>query len=86
MKHIGTIEFRFFRGTLNRKHLESCFKFTSDFISAALNDGPSAQELLIENDYEFPPMIWDYSQFKGWEKTKHDENRGKKVRTFHAVA
>jgi len=86
MKHIGTIEFRFFRGTLNRKHLESCFKFTSDFISAALNDGPSAQELFIENDYEFPPMIWDLDQFKGWEKTKHDEDRGKKVRTFHAVA
>jgi hypothetical protein len=86
MKHIGTIEFRFYRGTLVREEIEACFKFTSDFIAAALNDGPSAYDLLRENKYKFPPMIWELDQMKGWEKTKHGEDRGKKVRTFHEVA
>jgi hypothetical protein len=82
MKHIGTIEFRFFRASLVRKEIESCFRFTSDFISAALNNGLTAFELLSENNYKFPPMIWSLDQFKGWESTKHPEDRGKKQRKF----
>jgi hypothetical protein len=85
MKHIGTIEFRFFRASLVREEIESCFRFTSDFISAALNNGLTAFELLSENKYKFPPMIWNLEQFKGWETTKHPDDRGKKQRKFIEV-
>lgn len=85
LKHIDTIEFRLFRGTLDRTELESCFRFVEDFLDAALNDGPRVEELFETQDYKFPPMLWDQSQFIGWIKTKHPENRGKKVRTFVEV-
>ena len=86
LKHIDTIEFRFFRGTLDREELESCFRFVTDFLDAALNDGPDVFELFMTNQYKFPPMIWSLPQFLGWSKTKHPEKRGKKERTFVEVA
>jgi hypothetical protein len=85
LKHIDTVEFRLFRGTLRRVELESCFRFVKDFLDAGLNDGPSVQELIEENNYVFPPMMWDLNQFIGWEKTKHPEDRGEKVRTYVEV-
>jgi len=85
LKHIDTVEFRLFRGTLDRTELESCFRFVQDFLDAALNDGPSVDELINSNGYKFPPMQWDLAQFIGWEKTKHPETRGKKVRTLVEV-
>lgn len=85
LKHIDTVEFRLFRGTLDRKQLESCFRFVQDFLDAALNDGPSVSDLISENNYTFPPMIWSLPQFIGWEKTKHPEDRGEKVRTYVEV-
>jgi hypothetical protein len=85
MKHIGTVEFRLFRSTMNRKHIESCFKFVQDFLDAALNDGPPVDELLLNGDYVFPPMIWDIEQFQGWIDTRYDKERGKKVRAYVPV-
>ena len=86
LKHIDTVEFRLFRGTMDRTQLESCFRFVQDFLDAALNDGQSVVELISNNNYNFPPMIWDLNQFIGWEKTKHPEDRGEKVRTYVEVA
>jgi len=86
LKHVDTVEFRLFRGTLERDELESCFRFVQDFLYAALNDGPNVVDLLRENNYKFPPMQWDLAQFIGWNKTKHPEDRGKKVRTYVEVA
>ena len=86
LKHIDTVEFRLFRGTLDRTELESCFRFVQDFLDAALNDGRTVTELFAENNYRFPPMQWDLNQFIGWEKTKHPEDRGEKVRTYVEVA
>ena len=85
LKHIDTIEFRLFRGSLERNEIESCFRFVQDFLHAALNDGPSVADLISENNYSFPPMIWSLPQFIGWEKTKHPEDRGEKVRTYVEV-
>lgn len=82
MKHIGTVEFRLFRSTLNKIQIESCFRFVRDFMDAALNNGSPVDKLLIENNYTFPPMIWDINQFQGWIDTKYDKERGKKVRRF----
>ena len=39
-------------------------------------------DLIANNNYKFPPMIWNLEQFKGWEATKHLEDRGKKQRKF----
>lgn len=85
LKHIGTIEFRLFRGSLKENEVASCFRFVQDFLDAALNDGKPVEELFQENQYTFPPMQWDLNQFLGWEKTKHPEDRGKKVRTYVEV-
>jgi hypothetical protein len=85
MKHIGTVEFRLFRSTLDKKQIESCFRFVNDFMDAALNDGPDVLELIMENDYKFPPMIWDLNQFLGWIDTKYDKERGKKAREYLEV-
>ena len=85
LKHIGTVEFRLFRGTLDPDELSSCFRFVRDFLDAALNDGPSVHELITENNYKFPPMIWDLNQMIGWKKTKYSEARGKKVRNYVEV-
>jgi hypothetical protein len=82
LKHIDTVEFRLFRGTLDKVELESCFRFVEDFLDAALNDGASVDDLINTNGYKFPPMQWDLAQFIGWEKTKHPEDRGEKVRTL----
>lgn len=86
LKHIDTVEFRLFRGTLDRRELESCFRFVEDFLDAALNDGPDVNELFMQNNYNFPPMQWDLAQFIGWNETKHPETRGEKVRTYVEVA
>ncbi len=85
LKHIDTVEFRLFRGTLDKVELESCFRFVEDFLDAALNDGASVDDLINTNGYTFPPMQWDLAQFIGWEKTKHPEDRGEKVRTLVEV-
>ena len=85
LKHIDTVEFRLFRGSLNRSEIESCFRFVQDFLDAALNDGQSVDELIQDNNYTFPPMQWDLAQFIGWGNTKHPEGRGEKVRTYVEV-
>lgn len=86
MKHTGTIEFRCFRSTTKREEIESQFRFVEMFMEAALNDGPSANEILSNNSFKFPPFIWDASEYDGWIKTKYDKSRGEKKREFHEVA
>ena len=86
MKHTGTIEFRCFRSTTKREEIESQFRFVEMFMEAALNDGPSANEILSDNSFKFPPFIWNASEYDGWIKTKYDKSRGEKKREFHEVA
>ena len=86
MKHTGTIEFRCLRSSTERKHIEDSFRFAEKFISAALNDGPSVNEILAGGDYTFPPFVWNGPQYKGWSETKYDKSRGEKIREFHEVA
>jgi hypothetical protein len=86
MKHTGTIEFRCFRATTNRKELESQFRFAENFIDAALNYGPTVLEILSHGGYEFPPFKWSIDEYYGWNKTKYPKERGEKKREFHEVA
>ena len=85
MKHTGTIEFRCFRSTTNREEIESQFKFVEKFIDAALNDGPSVEQILAEETYTFPQFKWNINEYLGWEQTKYNKNRGKKQRDFYEV-
>lgn len=86
MKHTGTIEFRCFRSTTNREEIESQFRFAEKFIDAALNGGPSVREILAEDNYKFPPFVWNLAEYFGWVNTKYDKSRGEKKREFHEVA
>ena len=86
MKHTGTIEFRCFRSTTDRRELEDQCKFAEAFIDAALNDGPSVKEILANYDYQFPKFVWEQFQYIGWVNTKHPKERGTKVRNFYEVA
>ena len=84
MKHTGTIEFRCFRSTTKREEIVDQFKFAEKFVYAALNDGPSVKEIL-EDNYNFPPFVWNLNEYVGWEKTKYSKDRGNKKREFHEV-
>ena len=86
MKHTGTIEFRCFRSTTDRREIEDQFRFAELFISSALNGGPSVKEIIANNDFQFPPFVWNLGEYLGWQKTKYDKERGTKVREFHEVA
>lgn len=86
MKHTGTIEFRFFRSTTDRREIEDKFRFAELFISSALNGGPSVKEIFANNDFQFPPFVWNLDAYLGWKNTKYDKSRGKKKREYHDVA
>jgi hypothetical protein len=79
LKHIQTVEFRFFRGSLNLREVSDCFKFVEDFMHQALGRG----KMLDTRMYMFPPMLWSREQFDGWTKTKYGKERGKKERRFY---
>lgn len=86
MKHTGTIEFRCFRSSTKKEEIDSQFRFAKLFIEAALNDGPSVVEILANNEFKFPPFVWDLNEYVGWKKTKWAKERGEKKREFYEVA
>ena len=86
MKHTGTIEFRCFRSSTKKEEIDSQFRFAKLFIEAALNDGPSVPEILSNNEFKFPPFVWDLNEYVGWKKTKWAKERGEKKREFYEVA
>lgn len=86
MKHTGTVEFRCFRSSTDRKEIEDSFRFAEKFIDAALNDGPEVEDIFFDNNFTFPKFEYDHEMYVAWEKTKYDKSRGSKLREFHAVA
>jgi hypothetical protein len=85
MKHTGTVEFRCFRSSTNREEIASQFAFAEAFIGAALNGGPSVEEILEDGNFKFPPYIWNREHWDAWASTKWDKSRGKKVRNYYEV-
>jgi hypothetical protein len=83
MKHTGTIEFRCFRSSTDLGKIYDSFVFASSFINAALNDGPDVEKLFY--NYEFPVFEYQHLAYLGWERTKYDKSRGKKVRNYYVV-
>jgi len=85
MKHTGTIEFRMFRHSFDRRELEDSFKFVEMFFNAALNDGPPVEDILASYDFKFPQMSYDHQLWLSYENTKYGKDRGKKVREFNVA-
>jgi len=85
LKHIKTVEFRFFRHSFNEEHLRSSFEFVKLFMDSALNKGPSVKTILNNNKFSFPKFIYNHEQCLAWKKTKYDSSRGKKERKFYEV-
>jgi len=86
LKHTGTIEFRCLRSSTDRQEIEDSFRFAEMFIDAALNDGPSVVQIMNQNEFKFPPFIWNMNDYNSWVETKYDKSRGEKVREYIAVA
>lgn len=82
LKHIKTIEFRFFRGCINPNELKDCLKFIELFVQHSLTDGKSVKDILSENNFTFPEYINNKEAVLGWLNTKYDNSRGKKVRRY----
>lgn len=82
MKHTGTIEFRCFRSSTKRKEIESCFRIAERFIDSALGDQKPIKEILQEEEFTFPPFVWNSEHYKAWIDTKWDKSRGNKKRQF----
>lgn len=85
MKHTGTIEFRCFRSSINKKEIKSQFDFVERFVDAALNGGPNVEEILASGNYNFPKFNWNINEYLGWIETKYEKERGIKKREFHEV-
>jgi hypothetical protein len=85
MQYTNTIEFRCFRSSTNRKHIEDQFRFVEKFMDAALNGGPNVKQILSEYDYEFPPFVFNRAEYIGWQKTIYHVSRGKKHRHYQEV-
>lgn len=80
MKHIDTIEFRFFRSTIDMSEIESCFLFVEQFMLSALNNGSSVCDIIENNSFNFPKFKYDHELYLGFEKTKWGKERGSKSR------
>ena len=72
LKNSKTIEFRCFRSSIDRQEILDSFRFATDWIDAALNNGPDVQELFLMNDYKFPPFEYDHEMYLAWENTKYE--------------
>ena len=86
LKHTDTVEFRLFRSSTEERHIHDSFKFAEAFIDAALNNGPSVDEILADYDYQFPPFVYDREMTEAWKKTKHSSDASKKVRKLYEVS
>ena len=84
LRHTRTIEFRMFRGTLDVGLIAACFKAAEMFMDAALNH-PKERFRNLVSFLTFPPILWDVELWNGLQKTKHPENRGKKMRSFKEI-
>lgn len=73
LKHTKTIEFRCFRGTLDKEKYANCFMLVEEFINAALNTGEPLESIIERRDWkyeDFPEMRYDHEAQKIFEQTK----------------
>ena len=72
-----TIEFRIFRSTVNPVELWSCLKFVRRYMEEALKgvEGKRVYRILLEGDFKFPKLNFNYELAKGWETTRQTKGR-----------
>lgn len=75
MKHIGTIEFRHFRATADPAEVADCVLFVRRFLEEALGDQKSVAQILSEQDWKFPPFVYDNELAHGWERSRWGKDR-----------
>lgn len=64
---MGTLEFRAFRGSLDRDELRCCFEFCEEFVNAALNTGESVQSILDRHpEWKFPKIKYERDIMVGY--------------------
>lgn len=85
LKHLGTIEFRFFRSSTDLEEIKSCLEFCKLFLLNALNDGDDVKTILGNNTFKFPEFKFNEPEYQGWLKTKYPKERGKKERKFYEI-
>ena len=82
LKHTKTVEFRMFRGTLNRTYIRNSLLAAEAFLKISLGFADLTAASNFLTDLEFAPMLWDKELWDGLQATKHDEKRGKKIRNY----
>ena len=80
LKHTKTIEFRFFRGSIDKKEISDMFFFVEQFLYNALNEQKPIQEILNKYFFSFPQLNFSTAQWNGYLKTKYNKDRGQKKR------
>jgi hypothetical protein len=81
LKHTETIEFRFFRGSLDYLEILGSLRLAGDMLDTAIDGGPN----LKLGDYDLPEFFYDHASYLGWERTHYGDGRGKKERYFRDV-
>lgn len=85
LKHIDTVEFRFFRATIEHQQILHCIQFCQRFMQSALGDQTPVEAILQERQWNFPKMWYDHESYSGLEATKYGDGRGKKERTLYDI-
>jgi len=65
----NTIEFRHFPGTLDMIEMESCIRWSKNFLNAALNTDQTPTEIYWQTSYKFPkfqPYEYETEQIYQW--------------------
>jgi hypothetical protein len=77
-----TLEFRCFRSTLCYHEIISQMMLVKRYLES-VNDSTPVTQLLTEYNYKFAPLIYIESNQKGWEKTRHDKERGAPYKYYY---
>jgi hypothetical protein len=91
LKHIDTIEFRFFHATVSSWEILNCVVFCEDLLKKVLlaDDDKTAgiaKETYESRHWPFPPFVYDHELMAGWERTKYGKDRCRpKVRKLHDI-
>lgn len=75
LKHIDTIEFRFFHATIDPEQALDCAEFCRRLLLYAFDDEGTAEDLYESLEWNFPPFRYDDELMKGWEKTRYPKSR-----------
>lgn len=79
MKHIDTIEFRLFRGSLRYDEIVCSLELARHCLEEAVRDGEDVEKFL-GGYYPLAPFHYDLNTCAGWEKTRWGKERGHKER------